>query len=289
MDVLLHQSSTFNLPSSRRVGAIVHDGATDLRVWPGPGRDRELAEGWGPGLQEALDNELEKTGESELPIGGMLRVQRGRLHCDFLLWIASRPPESEGIRSPAPSADVLHEAVLSALRFVAERNVVRVAIGNLGEGPEEVEPVKRLEVIARAANAYYDECFSTGKPPVLEEVLICDASSERVATARKSLGKAVKAVAASSGDGEEKPKKKRAATTKGTRRSSRSAPKLDEEEVSQARATASPYDRTLSYTSGDFFVHPKFGVGRVEEITPEGFIKVLFEGGDIRRMLHQRA
>jgi hypothetical protein len=63
---------------------------------------------------------------------------------------------------------------------------------------------------------------------------------------------------------------------------------LGEDENARARATAGPYDRAHKYAAGDFFLHPKFGVGRVEELTPEGFIVVLFEGGDTRRLLHAR-
>jgi hypothetical protein len=63
---------------------------------------------------------------------------------------------------------------------------------------------------------------------------------------------------------------------------------LSEDEVSKAKATSETYDRARTYGVGDYFVHPKFGVGRVEEQTPEGFIMVLFEGGDTRRLLHAR-
>ena len=63
---------------------------------------------------------------------------------------------------------------------------------------------------------------------------------------------------------------------------------LGEDDIARARAMAGPYDRANTYGIGDFFVHPKFGVGRVEELTPEGFIVVLFEGGDSKRLLHAR-
>jgi len=36
-------------------------------------------------------------------------------------------------------------------------------------------------------------------------------------------------------------------------------------------------------------VHKKFGVGRVDSLTPEGFIMVLFENGETKRLLHDRS
>lgn len=288
MDVLLHQGSVFELPSSRRVGAIVHDGASDLRLWPAPGADRDLSEAWGPGLQEALDKEAEPLDGDALPIGGMLRVHRGRLHCDFLLWIASRPPEDNGVQAPAPSVDLLKDAVRNALSFVAERNVVRVAFGALGAGPDEAAELERLVAVAQASQAYYDDRFREGQPPVLEEVLVCHKSAATIREARKRLGKSVKALAPEPKPAAEKPKRKASTRKKKAPSKAKQVTLLTEDEVASARASASTYDRALTYSPGDFFIHPKFGVGRVESLTPEGYIMVLFEAGDTRRLLHAR-
>jgi hypothetical protein len=294
MDVVLHQSSVFDLPSSRRVGAIVHDGTTDLRLWPAPGADRQLQEAYGPDLQDRLDRERGAVEGGALPIGGLVRVFPGRLHCDFLLWVGSRPPEDMGIRAPAPRLPVIEKAVDDALRFVAQRSVIRVAFGVLGEGPEEVDPVARMVAMAKAAQRYYDGCFADGRPPVLEEVLLCDRSGRRVSEARRKLGRLVKSAVPvpRSTSAASTPRRRRVVggaskgkTGPGRRRG---APRLSEDEVGMARATGGPYDRHHTYGAGDYLLHAKFGVGRVQELTPEGFILVLFEDGQIRRMLHAR-
>lgn len=294
MDVNLISTSALALPSSQRVDAIVHDGTTDLRVWPGPGPDRDLLEHYGSELGEVLDRERERLEGGLLPVGGMLRLHRGKLHADFLLWIATRAPEEAGIQAPAPSAAVLEKAVKDALAFVSERHVARVAFGTLGAGPDAMDEVDRIALIARAANEYHDECYAAGRPTGVEEVLVCHAHSSKIASARRKLGRAVKVAAVPAPAGEEKAAPKRRATTAKTGAKKKATSKraarvtLTEDEVSRARASSGPYDRTNVYTVGDFFLHPKFGAGRVEELTPEGFILVLFETGETKRLLHAR-
>lgn len=296
MDVNLISTSALGLPSSQRVDAIVHDGTTDLRIWPGPGPDRELLEHYGPELGAVLDRERERLEGGLLPVGGMLRLHRGKLHCDFLLWIATRAPEQAGIQAPAPNAQVLEAAVKDALAFVSERHVARVAFRTLGSGPSSMDEVERIALIARAANEYHDACFAAGKPTGVEEVLVCHPHASKIANARRILGRSVKVAEVSAPAQEAAGPKKRASTAKtgakaaakkgAPRRASRL--KLTEDEVSRARAASGPYDRGQTYTVGDFFLHTKFGVGRVEELTPEGFILVLFEDGDTKRLLHSR-
>lgn len=296
MDVQLIASSVFDLPSSQRVDAIVYDGTTDMRIWPGPGPDRELAEQYGGELQSQLDRERARLDAGELEIGEMLRLHRGKLHCDFLLWIATRPPEDRGIRAPAPKAEIVTRAVKDALAFVAERHVKRVAFAPLGDGPDAVDEVQRLVLVARAANAFYDERFSSGQATPIEECLICHPYSSRISAARRQLGRDVKVVAeptrpASSPSGTTTRRRRVASGGTASKRKAparKVAPTLSEDEIGRARATAETYDRARTYAVGDYFRHSKFGVGRVEEITPEGFIMVLFEGGDTRRLLHAR-
>lgn len=295
MDVNLISTSALNLPSSQRVDAIVHDGTTDLRVWPGPGPDRELLEHYGPELASVLERERERLEGGELPIGGMLRLHRGKLHCDFLLWIATRPPEKAGIQAPAPSKDTLRAAVKSALAFVSERHVARVAFLPLGAGPSAADEVERIVLIAQAANEYHDACYAAGRPTGVEEVLVCHPHASKITEARRQLGRAVKVaeVPAPAREEEAKPRKKAPSPSTGAsgkKSSPRRAAKvtLSEDDVARARATAGPYDRGQTYAVGAFFLHPKFGVGRVEELTPEGFILVLFENGETKRLLHSR-
>jgi hypothetical protein len=218
----------------------------------------------------------------------MIRLHRGKLHADFLLWIGTRAPEKSGIQAPAPSQEILEKAVKDALAFVAERHVARVAFRVIGAGPSALDEVDRIVLIAKAANEYYDECFKAGKPTGIEHVLVCHPHSSKIAAARRVLGRTVKVEELpSEGRSEgriESPPKKRAPAKKGSRKTAKAT--LSEDDVAKARAKSGPYDRSHRYTIGDFFVHSKFGVGRVEELTAEGFIVVLFEGGDTRRLLH---
>jgi hypothetical protein len=210
----------------------------------------------------------------------------------FLLWIATRPPEQAGIAAPAPSAAILQKAVKDALVFAAERHVKRIAFRTLGAGPSPLDEIERIILIAKSANDYHDECFKAGRAAGIEEALVCHPHSSKIAAARRQLGRTVKVQEVPVSKSESLPPKAARKSTPGARKSA--APRkptrvlLNEDDVAKAKASAGPYDRALTYAVGEFFVHPKFGVGRVEELTPEGFILVLFEGGDTRRLLHSR-
>lgn len=278
------------LPSSQRVDAIVHDGAADLRTWPGPGPDRELAQQYGSELARVLDRERDRLPNGELSIGGLLRLHRGKLHCDFLLWVATRPPEVRGIQSKAPRADVIEKAVKDALAFASERHVARLAFGALGAGPDALDEVTRIVIIGRAANEFHDAAFAAGRPAGIEEVLVCHPYSSKIGGARRQLGRSVKLVQEPRTAPEPPAKTTRRRTTSPRKASPRrsAAPLLSSAEVASARTTAGPYDRAKTYEPGQYMVHSKFGVGRIESITPEGFIMVLFETGVTRRLLHNR-
>jgi len=43
-----------------------------------------------------------------------------------------------------------------------------------------------------------------------------------------------------------------------------------------------------TYAAGEWLSHKKFGLGRVERVTPEGAIEVLFEDGAQKKMVHGR-
>lgn len=292
MDILLIQASAYELPTSRRVGVIVHDGAPDTRLWRGPGADRELMHVYGADLQSALDRERSKLPGDELPIGGLLRLHPGKLHCDFLVWIATRGSEHAGRQAPAPDRDTLEKAVRSVLEFVAERHVIRVAFPALGAGPDAIEDAQRLAIIARACSQWHEERFASGRPSQIEEVLICDPRLSIVTSARRLVSSLVKAPApeprpAALSAAQRPATPRKSAAPKAPTASARK-PRLDEAELGHARATAKPWDRAVRYTVGDWFVHAKFGFGRVQELTPEGFIVVLFEDGETRKLIHAR-
>lgn len=292
MDIVLLQASAYELPTSKRVGVVVHDGATDLRIWRGPGPDKDLEFAYGrEALNQLLETEKQRAGGS-LPHGRLLRLHPGKLHCDFLLWLASRDPEQGGVQAPAPNKELLEEGVKAVLEFVAPRNVIRVAFPALGAGPNAIDDAQRLAIIVKACSAFYEDRLAKGLPNTIEEVLVCDPRLSVVSQARRLVSHIAKAPAAEKpAPGAPAPKPERApkAASAKSSKAAASAPKktrLEDREVSLALATSKPWDRTVSYKVGDFFIHSKFGVGRVEEVTTDHFIVVLFQDGETRRLIH---
>lgn len=293
MDITLQRYSLYDLPSQQRVHALVHDGAADLQLWPGPGPDTELRAAWGDDLQRALDTELrQQNGSRPLDIGQPLRIHRGRLHCDFLVWVATRLPEPGVERSPAADEATLRAAVKKVLAFVAERSVERVAFEAMGSGPNELPRAERLVAIARAAQEYEDECRRSGRSTVVEEVLLCEPEIRIFSLARSRIGSLARAV--------EPPKPKveapakREARSKGESKSAgggakRGAPKLTADEIERRRFNSAPYSMKNRYTVAEYLLHARFGVGRVEQVLPEGAVMVLFEDGELRKMVHGRS
>ncbi len=292
MDVKLHHSSVYDLPSQLRVGVIAHDGAADMQLWPGRGPDGDLKEVWGAGLQEALDVERKQVSGRELPVPGLIRVVRGRLHCDFLLWIATRPPEHGMEREPAPSVELIRDVVVRALAFVAERNVERIAFPALGEGPGAADRVDRLTAIVEAAHAYHDKCAAEGRAPVVEEVLVCEPLAQYFRAASQRTRSLARVSAPAVTPSAEAPTKaasgRRAAASRPKASPARRKGALDADEVARRRATAARYDMRQAYGEGDWLVHPKFGVGRVEQVPEVQKMIVLFEDGERRQMVHGR-
>ncbi len=292
MDIVILQASAYELPTSRRVGVIAHDGTTDLRVWPGPGPDKDLSFAYGPPeLSRLLDAERQRLG-GEAPIGSVTRLHPGKLHCDFLLWLATRPPEAAGVQANAPDKEVLQASVRAVLDFVATRNVIRVAFPALGAGPSSIGDAERIAIIARACSAHYEDCLANGRPNTIEEVLVCDARLSVVTAARKLVSNIAKMPAPEKplpGAAPAKPvRAARPRAASGAKKSASPARrgKLEQNEIAYARAHSRPWDRASRYRVGEWFIHSKFGVGRVEETTLDQFIVVLFEDGETRRLVH---
>jgi O-acetyl-ADP-ribose deacetylase (regulator of RNase III) len=284
MDLALLRTSVFDLPSQKRVGAIVYDGAADLQLWPGPGPDTELAAAWGDDLQGALDLERRRAKTKLLELGEVLRVPRGRLHCDFLLWAATRPPEPGVRREPAPSLDLVEAAAMNAFRFAAARDVERIAFPPLGSGPDERDRADRIAAIARAARKFEEECRALGKSTVIEEVLLCEPQSTSYRRAAELLrGRATSEAAPPA------IRRNVAAPTKRASGGGRKKSGLDEAEVARNRLSAEPYSMKARYSAGDWFVHPKFGVGKVERVIDASSVEVRFEDGSLKKLVHARA
>lgn len=295
MDIFWANASAVALPSSQRVEVLVHDGTTDLRLWPGPGPDRNLIDAYGPGLREALDAQREKHGGS-VPIGEPVRVHPGKLHCNYLLWVPTRGPENHGHQADAPKLDVIEKAVTRCLEYAAKNPSISIAFSALGEGPNALAPEERLAAIVRAAHRYYEACITAVRPARLEIVRVCDPRSGVTAAARRMVGRLAQSapeVPASRADSVAPKRAVGSASSSSSRsRSAASTPRrprvetLDEAEVAQRRVTARPYDRTNRYKEADWFVHARFGVGQVKRVTPDGAIEVLFENGETKKMLH---
>lgn len=293
MDVYWANARALSLPSSQRVEVLVHDGTTDLCLWPGPGPDRDLLEAYGPELRGALSRAHKSLGR-DLHLGEVLRLPPGKLHCNYLLWVATRGPEVDANQAPAPNLEVLSESVGKCLRFAAEQSSHSVGFAAMGEGPDAAEPHERLATIVRAADRYSEQCFEAGRSPGLELVRVCDPRSSVTAAARRMVGRLAKAApveAASAASTATAPKRRRTVAAKGERKPrAKKTPVLDANDVAVQRAGAAPYDRANAYSEGDWFVHPRFGVGQVKSApASSNAVEVLFEDGSTRKMLHRRA
>jgi hypothetical protein len=215
----------------------------------------------------------------------------------MLVWVATHLPEPGGQRMPAPDAKLLEESVLAVLEYVAKRSVVRVALPALGDGPGELAPDERLAVIVRAAHRYEDQCFAEGRAPVIEEVLVCEKNNAVLSAAKRKVHHLAKSAALPDKPaGEDDKKAARRALDKkiggggtGSRKRGPAKPSLGPDEAAGARAKADAYNMRKTYAAGEYFIHPKFGVGRVEAVSPEGGIEVVFEDGSTRKMVHARA
>ncbi len=300
MDIFWANASALSLPSSQRVEVLVHDGASDLSLWPGPGPDRVLLDNYGPGLREALEVQRVKHG-GKLEVGDVIRVHAGKLHCNYLLWVASRGPEVRGEQSPAPDLNVIEKAVTRCLEMAASNGSVSVAFSSLGEGPGSRPAEERLAAIVRASHKYYETCVASGRAAKIEIVRVCDLRGGVTAAARRLVGRLAQTApevvarpmqatigkpvrAASSGTRSASPAK----SSTGRAAPRRNANVLDAGEVERKRASARAYDRFATYKEGDWFLHAKFGVGQVKRVAPEGSVDVLFEDASVKKMLHAR-
>jgi hypothetical protein len=287
VDILLLQASALHLPSSKRASAIVYDGTSDLGLWRPLGPDRELWDAYGDELRAVLDKERKRLPDGKLEPGGLLRLHPGKLHCDFLIWIASRPPHGDTEPSPAPNVDAVQDLARRVVEFVAQHDVVRVAFPALGAGRGEAPASDRMAAIVRAVSAYKEACFAAERPTHIEEVIVCDPSSANVTKTKRSVERLARAGYADPAAPAAAPAKPKKAAGEGPARK-RGAPKLRPDDIASARAKSGAYDRSRFYHEGEFFIHPTFGVGQVQVVKPERMIVVLFEDGLERTMIHAR-
>jgi O-acetyl-ADP-ribose deacetylase (regulator of RNase III) len=298
VDITLLQASVLHLPSSKRASAIVYDGTQDLGLWRPPNPDRDLWDAYGDELRSVLDKERKRLPGGSLETGGLLRLHPGKLHCDFLIWVASRPPHGETSASGAPSVEVVQDITRRVIEFVAQQDVVRVAFPALGAGRGEAPVPERMAAIVRAVAAYKEACFAAERPTHIEEVIVCDASSANVAKAKRMVERLARTGYVEPAPAPAAAPRTRETTSSGSRRASsaksaeagtrRKGVRLRPEDIAAARARSQPYDRSRHYMEGDFFIHPTFGVGQVQVVKPERMVVVLFENGEERTMIHAR-
>ena len=289
MEVALINASVLALPASARASVIVYDGTEDLGLWRPPGPDRDLADAYGDTLMPLLAKERSQLAGGKLGLGQALRIHPGKLRCDFVIWLASRPAHGDEQPAKAPSLAAIEEMTGAALQLAVKHDAERVAFGALGAGPGAADAAERMAAVVRGARAYEAECLKRGAAPQLEEVLVCAPNAGDVAKAKRlasTLAKQVSPAAPPRFDRSDPPPRSAARKPSTPRRAKG---KLDPEEVALARTRAQAYDRTRTYVQGEWILHPSFGAGQVQAVaTPERMITVLFADGQERRLIHQR-
>jgi O-acetyl-ADP-ribose deacetylase (regulator of RNase III) len=292
MDVVLINASLFELPPSHRAGAIVYDGTSDLGLWRPPGPDRELLQAYGSSLPAVLDKERGQLPAGRLALDQALRLHPGKLRCDYLIWVAGRPPNGKNEAAPAPELDAVERLTQAALMLASKHGTLRVAFGALGAGTNAAEAATRMAAVVRGADAFRAACLQRGAALPIEEVLVCAPSAADVAKARRLTAKLTRQAALPP-----PPALPREATRLARSSSARSssAPRrarghrLDPSELAAARVRAAPYDRSRLYLTGEWFIHPSFGTGQVQTVLgPERMVTALFEDGSERRLIHAR-
>ncbi|MDD9932707.1 MAG: hypothetical protein OXT09_03850 [Myxococcales bacterium] len=289
-------ASVFELPASRRAGAIVYDGTCDLGLWRPPGPDRELLFAYGDTLADVLAKERAQLDGAGLEPGQALRLHPGKLRCDYLVWVGSRGSHGETTPSPAPAVERLEAIVQAALELASKHDTLRVAFGALGDGPGAGGVAERMAAVVRGADAFRKARLEAGRAAPVEEVLVCAPSASEVAKAKRLVARMAKQVVPPA----EKPSAAARTATRraggsrkasgGSARGKRAGPaRLDPAEVSAARARADAYNISHTYSVGEWFMHPKFGIGQVTSVLiAERMIYVMFEDGEQRRLVHAR-
>ncbi len=273
---------------------VIYDGTQDLGLWRPPGPDRDLWDAYGDALPAVLEKEQKRLPKRRLDLGGVLRLHPGKVHCDFLIWVASRPAHGETEAAPAPSLEVIQDIARRAIEFVAEHDVVRVAFGALGRGKNEAPAADRMAAIVRAVAAYKEACFAAERPTHIEEVIVCDPSSANVAKAKRMVERLARTgyvepapvAQKSSAAPKARSVKSSSGTASGARK--RGPARLSADDIASARVRSKAYDRARSYREGEWLIHPSFGVGQVQLVKPDRMIAVLFETGEEKTMIHER-
>ena len=289
-------ASVFSLPGSQRAGAIVYDGTADLGLWRPPGPDRDLLHAYGDTLSAVLAKERALLADGRLALGQAVRLHPGKLRCDYLIWVASRPEHGDAEPAPAPALDALEGFAASAIALASKHDTSRVAFGVMGAGRDQADAAERMAATVRGAHAFRARCLQERIATPIEEILVCSASAAEMAKARRLTARLARSAVVESPRAPGETSRRAAPSQSSPGRSVASANrrsrgrKLDPAEVARARTRAEPYDRSRTYHEGDWFIHPTFGAGQVQLVLgPERMVTALFEDGEERRLIHERS
>jgi O-acetyl-ADP-ribose deacetylase (regulator of RNase III) len=255
---------------------------------------------YGDTLQAVLTKERAQLTGGALQLGQAIRLHPGKLRCDYLIWVASRPPHGHTEASDAPDLEAIERMAHAALALACKHGTLRVAFGAAGAGPKAADTAERLAALVRGADAFRAQRLQQGIAVPVEETLVCAPSPAEVAKARRltarlakqptaapvmnSAARTASASSARAGASSARSSGGASSARRGTR-----VRRLDPSLLEIARVRAEPYDRARSYMEGDWFVHPSFGTGQVQQVLgPERMVTALFEDGEERRLIHAR-
>ena len=277
MDIVVAGLSAYELPSKQRAGAILFDGTLDFRLWTSVPSDRLLSKHYGGKIDTVLAAEAKRAPGGVLAPGSILRIHPGQLHCDMLMWIAARDQDKDGNPPSPATVSTLREGLLEAISFVAERHVTRVALPPLGDGPGAPDVVERLVALASVVE-HLDESR-------IDELILCAGDARNARLVSRRLGRlANRTLVAPEAKKQERSVSKRSAG--GSKR--KKTLRFDEGELRAGIASARTYSPRTLFEQGQWVDHSKFGHGRVEEVSPDGFISIRFADGSTKRLIHGR-
>jgi O-acetyl-ADP-ribose deacetylase (regulator of RNase III) len=297
VDIVLLNASVFALPAAQRADAIVYDGTADLGLWRPPGPDRDLLAAYGDALPAALAKERGQLPGGKLGLGQALRLHPGKLRCDYVIWVATRGAHGAMQAAAAPGLAELEQVAVRALELASKHDTVRVAFAAAGAGPGAADASERMAALVRGASAFRTRELAQGRSLVVEEVFVCTPSAADVAKARRltaQLAREAKVAQPPAPKTSPEPRQARQARKPRSPARSSNPPRgrrnrLDADELARARAYAQPYDRTHVYQTGEWFVHPSFGLAKVASVLgPERMVTALCEDGEERRLIHGR-
>ncbi len=288
MDVLLSRDDIYNLPSKQRVDAIVHAGTADLYLQRGPTVDRTLKSHYGDALESNLEQQRDLLEEVNMPDNGVVRITPGKLRCDFLMWVALRAPVEEEVMDTAVQVERLRQGVDALLRFAAERQATRVAIPQWLGQVKFAEDAEHAEHVVRAILTYEEQCYADKRSTGVEEVLVCNLSYALQRRLQQKLGRLVKEM-----QSDEQRNASRSTTASSSRKSrprqSAAKKRLSPADIQEGLQRAKEYRIHATFAKDDWINHPRFGLGRVIEVHPEGMMfTALFEDASQRRLVHGR-